>query len=339
MKNSEFVTQWVLDTVQKDYPEDIALVVAHNTLRIAEKTPTVSYFVPITQRGRNFAQTFLLDGEGFDIWGIPWERLEQFAELEEYNITVLADGEVLWARSEEDRQRFEALKARQKALLADPEKQRYMEQLSLNIAKQFYLKQQFETERSMVWTAYILDYLARAIAFHNGSYFHQSQTDQLNELRLMAEVPQGFAELYQQAICAKTTDERTALCHRLICLVENFLGSMVKPQKEQNFQDLADWYGELSYTWLRIRSYAKQGNVTKCYMWGIYLQSELDQVCEDFGLEKMELMSAYDSENLSALMVKANELEQQMRSIITEKGGVIREYTCETFPGVIPYEA
>lgn len=339
MKNSEFVTQWALDTVQKDYPEDIALVVAHSTLRIDEKTPTVSYFVPITQRGRNFAQTFLLDGEGFDIWGIPWERLEQFAGLEEYNVTVLADGEVLWARNEEDRQRFEALKAKQKALLSEPEKQSYLVQLSLNIAKQFYLKQQFETERSIVWTAYILDYLARAIAFHNGSYFRQSQTDQLNELRQMAEVPQGFAELYQQAICAKTTDERTTLCHRLICLVEDFLGSTAKPQKEQNFQDLADWYGELAYTWLRIRSYAEQGNVTKCYMWGIYLQTELDQVCEDFGLEKMDLMSAYDSENLSALVVRANELEQQMRSIITEKDGVIREYSRENFPGVVPHEA
>ena len=75
--------------------------------------------MPITERGRTFARTFILDGEGFDIWGIEWERLEKFAALEEYNITCLADGEVLYARMPADKQRFEELKKIQAEHLAD----------------------------------------------------------------------------------------------------------------------------------------------------------------------------------------------------------------------------
>ena len=74
MENSKFVTEWVIETVKEKYADDIALVVSHSTLRIDENEEVISYFVPITERGRTFARTFILDGEGFDIWGIEWER-------------------------------------------------------------------------------------------------------------------------------------------------------------------------------------------------------------------------------------------------------------------------
>ena len=118
MENSKFVTEWVIETVKEKYADDIALVVSHSTLRIDENEEVISYFVPITERGRTFARTFILDGEGFDIWGIEWERLEKFAALEEYNITCLADGEVLYARMPADKQRFEELKKIQLELQA-----------------------------------------------------------------------------------------------------------------------------------------------------------------------------------------------------------------------------
>ena len=77
------------------------------------------------------------------------------------------------------------------------------------------------------------------------------------------------------------------------------------PCPEHHFQDLADWYGELSYTWLRLCHYTSEKDAAKSYMWGIYLQSELNQVCGDFGLRKMDLMSAFDAENLQALAERA----------------------------------
>ena len=93
MNNKELITKWVLEKVEEEYKDDIALVVSHNTLRLeSEKgTPSVSYFIPITDKGRRFARTFILDGVGIDLWGIEWERMEQFADLNEYNISCLAD--------------------------------------------------------------------------------------------------------------------------------------------------------------------------------------------------------------------------------------------------------
>lgn len=61
MNNKELITKWVLEKVEEEYKDDIALVVSHNTLRLeSEKgTPSVSYFIPITDKGRRFARTFI----------------------------------------------------------------------------------------------------------------------------------------------------------------------------------------------------------------------------------------------------------------------------------------
>ena len=61
-------------------------------------------------------------------------------------------------------------------------------------------------------------------------------------------------------------------------------------------------------------------------MWGIMLQEELNRVCTDFGLEKMELMDGFDADDLSAFAARADRLEEQIRKIIRTGGGVIREY-------------
>ena len=64
MKNSEFVTNWIIGTVKEKYADDIALVVSHTTLRIDDSELSASYFVPITNRGNELARTFILNGEG-----------------------------------------------------------------------------------------------------------------------------------------------------------------------------------------------------------------------------------------------------------------------------------
>ena len=332
MSNLNFVTEWAINTIKEKYTDDIALVISHTTLRINDNEKAMSYFVPITKRGAEFAQTFILSGVGYDIWGIPWERLEGFANLEEYNITCLADAEVLYARTAEDKERFEALKKQQASYLADKVKMRACAIEAYKQAKSVYLEMLF-TEGSDVrlGAGYVLDYLARAVAFSNNCYFKKSQTDQLNELSNMKNVPEGFHKLYTKVIYEKDENAQKKLCYEIISMVQNFLQKNGKEKEakqpcEHNYQDLADWYGELSYTWLRIRHYVEAKDTVKVYMWGIFLQSELNQVCEDFGIAKIELLKYYDATNLSAFAEHANQFEKLMRNEIIKGGGKIREY-------------
>lgn len=333
MEKSSFVTEWVLNTVKEKYKDDIALVISHSTLRIDKEEKAMSYFVPITKRGEELACTFILEQVGYDIWAVSWERLEDFAQLAEYNITCLADAQILYARTEEDRKRFLALQARQQENLADRSKMRSCALEAYEQARKIYAEMLFaEGSDVRLGAGYVLDYLARAIAFTNSTYFKAAQTEQLQELAHMEHVPEGFASMYLNIIREKSGEGQKRKCHEVICMVRDFLlEASPEPEtaavcEEHNFQDLADWYGELSYTWLRLRHYAAYQDAVKVYMWGIYLQEELNQVCRDFGLGKMELMSVYDADNLEAFVSRADNLEGRMREIITEGGGKIREY-------------
>ena len=327
MDHERFVTDWVLETVKRDYPEDIALVVAHSTLNMEPDGDTMSYFVPITDRGRQFARTFILGGRGFDIWGIEWERLERFAALEEYNITVLADAKILYARTEADAARFEALRQRLMENLADKDTARRCALVAYATAKNLYTQMLFSSGSEIrVFAGYVLDYLARAIAFHNHRYFRHSQTYQLDELNTMDHVPAGFCHFYPEVLKTNSDENRRLLCHHLICLVRDLLEQESPQHRERNFQDLADWYAELAYTWQRLRHYGERKDSLRLHMWGIVLQNELNEVCGDFGLPKMELMSEFDFDDPARFLARAQELERQMRSHIIQGGGIIREY-------------
>lgn len=334
MKDSEFVTRWVIDTVKEKYTDDIALVVSHTTLQIDDE-PCISYFVPITSRGNELARTFILEGKGFDIWGISWERLEKFAELEEYNITVLADSEILYAKDDEWASRFEALKSKLRGNLSDENKMRECAIKAYAQAKEVYTEMMFSDRSDIPMAAgYVFDYLARAIAFCNHIYFKKSQTAQLEELKQLEKTgnkPEEFCELYLSIIKENDGIKQKEKCNKAIRIVREYLEKRYPDNtvKERNYQDLADWYAELSYTWLRLRHYASQGDFVKVYMWGILLQNELNGVCEDFSLEKPQLMEYYDSGRLDVFIDRADKLEQWIRGEITAGGGVIHEYNSE----------
>ena len=332
MENREFVTKWVIDVVKNEYPEDIALVVSHTTLRIDDQVKTVGYFVPTTERGYHFGRTFILEGVGFDIWGIDWQRLEKFAELEEYNITCLADGEILYARTQEDAERFRRLKKRQEENLSNPEKMRQCALSSYEKAKNIFTEMMFATiSDAKMCAGYVLDYLAQAIAFSNHEYFRKSQTNQIEELAAMKKVPKRFLELYSNVIDEYDVEMQRKLCHEAVCVVREFLEKESTVDKDNinyntDFQMLADWYAELSYTWLRIRYYSGKNDPVKTYMWGILLQQELNIVCDDFGIKRMGLMEHYNVNRLNEFADYADHLEEEIRTIITEGGGEIHEY-------------
>ena len=307
------------------------MVFSHSTLKIDDNYKGIGYFVPVTEKGYQFGQTFILEGTGFDIWGIDWNRLERFADLEEYNITVLADAEILYSRCPEDTARFESLKERLSDNLTDNAKTRECAMNAYAQAKDIFLNMLFSKGSDIrLCAGYILDYLARSIAFVNHSYFKKSQTDQINELSAMKKLPAAFLDKYLNVITEHSDGDRKRLCYELIVSVGDLItqeyGEEDNPPEEHYFQDLADWYAELSYTWLRIRHYTELNDIIKAHMWGILLQNELDQVCRDFGLKKMELMSVFDPEDLTAFAKRANELESEMREIIVNGGGVIHEY-------------
>ncbi len=100
------------------------------------------YFVPKTGRGYELGLQFILDGIGYDLWPVSWERLAKISNLEEQIASILMDGVVLFASSEDDLLKLEDLRRNLQQNLKDAAVARQMSLKYLDEAKSMYFDMQ-----------------------------------------------------------------------------------------------------------------------------------------------------------------------------------------------------
>jgi len=116
------LTEWAIDKIQKEYPDDVALLIAveGSSCNGDGHGEAFDYFVPATERGNELAQTFIIGDVGNDLYPRSWERCERTANLDDWATFCLGNARVLYSRSKEDEERFEAIRKRLFANLSDP---------------------------------------------------------------------------------------------------------------------------------------------------------------------------------------------------------------------------
>lgn len=331
---SKELNAWAIDKIGKEFPDDVALLIGHEHWKIAPDGDEISfnYFIPSTDRGYNLSQTFIIDDIGYDLFPMSWERVEEIANLNESLTTCLADGVILYARSEEEKERFIKLQKQVQNNLNDKEFTYWKGLEKINIAMELFQNMLFEKSLNGVRKAsgYVAAYLAEAIAAVNGTYFKGGPDKQIASLGELSEVPSGFIDLYENTTTAKTIEESKDICYKMLDTTRDFF-SVRKPDqdmdvKDYNFQDLADWYQECTYWFRRIYYFLEINDATKCFVWGCILQSEIDCLTRDFGLKSMELMNVFNAEDLSFFSKRTEEIEQYIVSEIRKHDVKIREF-------------
>lgn len=332
---NEKLVDWAIEKIKKDYKDDVALLIGNSAYKLEKDVDefSLSYYIPTTEKGYDLAKTFIIDGIGYDLFPISWDRIEDLANLNKDNISSLGEGKILYYRSEDDKQHFLELQSKLQENLQDSEFMFKKALEKLNIAMELYKTMMFEDTLYKVRKAsgYIVDYLSIAVANVNLTYFKSGFSNQLSDLLDMENLPEDFVKLYKEIIKASSSEELKKLCYKMIYSTRQFLSDKKekKQKKDYNkdFNELASWYQELCYTWRRIYEFCDNNNPVEGFMWGCFLQYELDIVREEFRLEEMDLLSAFNSEDMTDYREKAETLEKQMVSIIEKHGVVIDAYS------------
>uniref|UniRef100_UPI004056A3D7 hypothetical protein n=1 Tax=Acetatifactor sp. TaxID=1872090 RepID=UPI004056A3D7 len=344
MKHTNKLTQWVINKIETEYKEDIALLLAvkgHCT-DDDRHGECFDYFIPATDRGCELSQTFIIDGVGHDLYPRSWERVAQSATLDEMSV-VLATAEILYARSQQDIDRFHALQEQLENNLKDPVFTYHKALERLDDAMDIYRTLMFEdkTYRARSEASYILGYLTQAVAYLNGTFaespiFSERQAyESTLETRLyhcpdLISVPDAFFENAGLLLTTSDIDEIKRITHALICSTKDFIHCKKPALPTKNstidYQNLADWYQELSLTWRRIRYFCKKNMVEEAYKDACYLQSELIIIAAEFQIEELNLLDSFDPNALSKLALRSEKLENVIRKIIADHGIKINEY-------------
>jgi len=334
MKQTRALADWAIRKIETEYQDDVCLLLEHKTLRLEkdQDETSFSFYIPATSRANGLARTFMIDGIGYDLFPMSWERIERMADVKDYNTTCLADAEILYARSDDDRRRFTSLQARLRANLQNPQ-YIYNRTLEwLNTVMELFQNTLFEERLYKVRenAGYICDLLSIAVAFVNGRYFMHGQTNQVAELQAMQDIPKGFTDLYERIIRAQTADEQKRLCHDIIAVTRKFLDerdpNAVRRTSAPDFSELAFWYQEMSYTWRRVYYWCDRNDPVNAYLWCCFLQKEVDTAGADFGIEDLDMLSAFDADDLPAFRRRAECVEQHIVAAIEAHGAHIESY-------------
>jgi len=341
MKNNEDtrLADWAIKQVETNFHEDICLLLEHRTLKLEKDAiaKTFSIYIPATNRANGLARTVIIDGIGYDLFPMSWERIERMADAKDYNTTCLGDAEILWARSDEDRQRFESLQARLQANLKNPVHMLDRAKIWFNTVKEIYQDTLFEDDLCKVRknAGCICDLLSITVAYINGCYLMQGQTNQLSKLSEMEKIPVDFIKLYEDIINEASPDVQKWLCSEIIKNTKLFIDEQTKTPSvttAPDFSELADWYQELCYTWRRVYHWCDVNDHINAYMWCCMLQEEVDEWGSQFGITDTDIFSSFKPDDLVGFRKRAEAVEMKFRQAIADNGVVIDEYdTVEDF--------
>ena len=328
------LTNWAISKIKEEYPEDVALLIALEGHDVDGDGhgKCFDYFVPATDRGNGLSRTFIIDGIGYDLYPRSWERMERTATLEDASTFCLGSAKILYSRSEADTARFESIRQQLFTNLADKTfvYQKALEKL--DTAMDLYRTLMFEGRAYQVRMAvgYIAHYLIDAVTFLNGTYVKDLSEGKLPHLRGLAKLPDSFLAYYEAILRAQSESDLKNLAHLLISTTRGFIESY-KPAKDAaqgspDFQNLADWYQEISLWWRRLYYYCRTGNADAAFIEACQIQSELNIIGTEFNLKEMDLLGAYDAARLHTLHERAAEWEAYIIAEIEAHGASVARY-------------
>ncbi len=175
-------------------------------------------------------------------------------------------------------------------------------------------------------------YLSNAIATYNGTYLNGRFGDQqfIKEVIGMNEYPEGYEEKCSTIMEAEEVNAVKEETYKLLTAVRNFFKERTVRKavaRNYNYGDLAGWYYEMQYSFRRLFYYVEAGDIGSCYELAGYIQTELDIVKVEFGLETMDLMGEFHVHNLKLLSKKAEEIRNYIISVIKTQGVKLKVYT------------
>lgn len=337
---NDLIVKWAVNKIEAEYKDDVSLLLTYGSYINGTANPMSDvdfYFIPKTDRAYELCKSFIVEGIGYDLFPMSWERVEGIAELKECIVPCLANVRILFSNSEEDMNRFELLQNKLKNNLNNRGFMLERANESLKMAMDVYRDMLFQEDicSSKTSAGYIAMLLSDSVAYVNQTYYSRGLKKQIEDLNNMECIPKDFVLLYELITKASSLQVLKDHCYQMIKNTKDFLDAKdKKPNKElgTNYKELAELYQEIISTWNKIKVSCESGNSILAFISGACLQRELNFIAVKYGLGEIDLMGFYNNEHLDKFNNRAEELQKKLVKLIEENGVNITEYnTTEEF--------
>ncbi|MBU3089452.1 hypothetical protein KPL42_13220 [Clostridium gasigenes] len=335
-KRNDSIIKWAINRIENNYKDDVSLLLSYGSYvnGTANSLSDVDfYFIPKTERAYGLCTTFIVESVGFDLFPMSWERVEGLAELQECLTPLLANVNILYCNSLEDKHRFEELQNKLNKNMNN--KDFMLEKASKELDSSISLYETIMFEDSMcdirTLAGKIAMSLSNVVAYINQTYFIFGLKKQMEDLKNFKSVPDDFILMYESIVESNSEQEIKNYCYKMIQNTRIFLNSKIENPKENekkaNYEDLAELYKEIISQWNKIYVSCDSGDYVLAYISGTCLQDELNAASIENGLNKFDLMSSYNAKELNKFKERAIQLQKDFVKVIEDNGVIIESYT------------
>ncbi len=259
---------------------EIALVYGSTVYGMSDEYSDLDFaYIPASPHGKKLAETFLLNGIGYDIWEISWDTLDNIANLIDYRPSILLDNEVLFAQ-DHAKLRLENLKEKTKRNLSiEP--------------NQTALKEKFN-EASMYYGQFALSGYKDMFSAGKLIYALLECWNRLNRTYLkygIRRLPDEFNKIFDGDFNVN------------VSIILKEIKSKIFLEEHEYGPGL---YEEIASSWNKIRRFSREHDKTGALLAAASLQ-------EDVGY-KYDIFQGWDGSNLEDLVQQANKAETAFKN-------------------------
>lgn len=336
------IVEWIMNKVKTEYADDVSLVLLYGSYingTANSKSDVDCYYIPKTEHGYNLGMGFILDGVGYDVFPMSWERITGIANLQECLLPLVGDVRVIYCGDSRDSERFKEIQAKLHSNLANDE---YVKDTARKrcedanrMCEQMKLGRSLSEIRKIA--GHVIMTLADAVAIYNYDYFHFGLKKQYENLACnFPDVPQSIITGYKKVITSLNENDVIDATVDLLKNVCDYTQSTVKSHAdiisnevtvavEVNASWLAGLYEEISSTFNKIYVCCESGNYILAFLSAVCLQRELDDA-KEAGSPSYDLLSYFDYRELGKLAERTRRIETDFVELIINNGGNIKSY-------------
>jgi hypothetical protein len=218
--------------------EEVAIIAYYGSYAKGSASPTSDldiFYIPDEGKAASLSSQFILDGLPYDFWPVSWGLAEDIANANSgrpwaVSASLIADAKVLYHRSQEDLDRFNALKARI-AELTKPESRGIMVERALDEFKTslFQLGQMRLAAASgdmagMYWAGWkFAGSAVNCLALINQTYFTKGWGANLSQVLEMRQKPADLEDMLKDIMVPEAPDSMLEQADRLAKEVRGML--------------------------------------------------------------------------------------------------------------------
>lgn len=324
--NMQPVLDVIIQKIKKDYRDDVAIVVVMGSHLYQETHPKSDldmYYIPKTNRGYELGCVFIMDGIGFDLWPISWERIERIAKHEERIGSIVSEGQVVYYGNEDDLKRFNEFRD-----MANDQSNpghfiyRARQQIKHVYQDLYALDQASTLSKTRDHAIQIIYGITFSLALLNQTPIKRGRAKLLNEILSMSYVPKEFEKHYRNVFASTNAEDIKYAVHQLVSSSQTLTNERWYDLIDHSFQDEANgFYEELINHYNKIeRAFHVNDPVTAMFA-AAEINHEIENIIAHRGVsmdDLPDLLEAYDPKDLQKIYDRSKLHQQKLVNLLKE---------------------